>query len=100
MGHWDVAKTHSIEAERADPQSAEARDDLALVLDNTGDHAEETDHFKHAHEHCKSNVEIHHSESLMRHLKMYAGQCWQPAHAILVGCQRKPIAINSCRRSL
>ena len=74
MGHWDVAKTHSIEAETADPQSAEARDDLTLVLDKTGDHAEEIEHFKRAHELARANVGIHHSEILMRHLKMYAEQ--------------------------
>lgn len=70
MGHWDVAKNHFMEAEKADPQSAEAHYDLALVLDKAGDHAGATDHFKRAHALGKSNLEIQHSEVLMKHLKM------------------------------
>ncbi len=35
LGHWDVAKKHFTEAEKADPQSAEAHYDLALALDKT-----------------------------------------------------------------
>lgn len=70
MGHWDVAKSHFSEAEKADPQSAEAHYDLALVLDKSGDHAGATEHFKRAHVLGKSNMEIQHSEILLKHLKM------------------------------
>lgn len=70
MDHWDVAKTHFTEAEKADPQSAEAHYNLALVLDKSGDHGRATEHFKRAYALGKSNMEIQHSELLMRHLKM------------------------------
>jgi len=48
-GHWDVAKKHFAEAEKADPQSAEAHYDLALALDQAGDHKSATEHFQRAH---------------------------------------------------
>lgn len=69
-GHMDIAKTHFMEAEKADPNSAEAHYDLALVLDKTGDHAGATEHFKKAQTLGKNNQEIQHSEILMKHLKM------------------------------
>lgn len=46
--HWGVAKNHFVEAEKADPQSAEAHDHLALVLDKRGDHADSAAHFNRA----------------------------------------------------
>lgn len=67
---WDVAKTHFAEAEKADPQSAEAHYNLALVLDKSGDHGGATEHFKQAYALGKRNMEIQHSEILMKHLKM------------------------------
>jgi len=70
MGHWDVAKNHFIEAEKADPQSAEAHYNLALVLDKSGDHAGATGHFKRAWELGKTNAEIQQSEILKKHVKM------------------------------
>lgn len=70
MGHWDVAKKHFSAGEQADPQSAEAHYDLALVLDKTGDHAGATTHFQKAHDLGKSNAVIHESEILKKHLKM------------------------------
>jgi Tfp pilus assembly protein PilF len=70
MGHWDVAKTHFMEAEKADPQSAETHYDLALVLDKTGDHAGAAEHFKRAKTLGKGNAEIENSEILAKHLKM------------------------------
>lgn len=59
MGHWDVAKKHFAAGEQADPQSAEAHYDLALVLDKTGDHTGATAHFQKAHDLGKSNAAIH-----------------------------------------
>ena len=70
MGHWDVAKNHFVEAEKADPQSAEAHYNLALVLDKAGDHGGAAEHFKRAYALGQSNAEIQHSEILLKHLKM------------------------------
>lgn len=70
MGHWDVAKKHFSAGEQADPQSAEAHYDLALVLDKAGDHAGATTHFQKAHDLGKTNAAIQESEILKRHLKM------------------------------
>ena len=70
MGHWDVAKKHFSAGEQADPQSAEAHYDLALVLDKTGDHTGATAHFQKAHDLSKANAAIHESEILKKHLKM------------------------------
>ncbi len=39
MGHWDAARKYFSAGEQADPESAEAHYDLALALDQTGDHA-------------------------------------------------------------
>ena len=69
-GHWDVAKKHFVEAAQADPQSAEAHYDVALVLDKMGDHSGATEHFKKAQELGKSNSEIQNSDILKKHLKM------------------------------
>lgn len=70
MGHWDVAKKHFSAGEQADPKSAEAHYDLALVLDKSGDHAGATAHFKKAHDLGASNAAIQESEILKKHLKM------------------------------
>ncbi len=70
MGHWDVAKKHFTVGEQADPQSAEAHYDLALVLDKTGDHGGATAHFQKAYDLGKTNAAIHDSEILRKHLKM------------------------------
>lgn len=69
-GHWDVAKTHFMEAAKADPKSAEAHYNLALVLDKAGDHTGATEHFKTALELGKGNPEIQNSDILKKHLKM------------------------------
>jgi Tfp pilus assembly protein PilF len=69
-GHWDVAKKHFTEAEKADPQSAEAHYDLALALDKSGDHKGATEHFQRAQALGKDNMEIQQSEILKKHLKM------------------------------
>lgn len=69
-GHWDVAKKHFSEAEKADPQSAEAHYDLALALDKAGDHKSAVEHFQRAQTLGKDNMEIQQSEILKKHLKM------------------------------
>jgi Tfp pilus assembly protein PilF len=65
-----VAKKHFSEAAQADPQSAEAHYDVALVLDKSGDHAGATTHFKKAYDLGKDNAEIQNSDILKKHLKM------------------------------
>ncbi len=70
MGHWDIAKKHFTAGEQADPQSAEAHYDLALVLDKTGDHGGATAHFQKAHDLGKANAAIHDSEILKPQLRM------------------------------
>jgi Tfp pilus assembly protein PilF len=70
QGHWDVAKKHFSEAEKADPQSAEAHYDLALALDKSGDHKSAVEHFQRAQTLGKDNMEIQQSEILKKHLKM------------------------------
>lgn len=70
MAHWDVAKSHFTEAEKADPQSAEAHYNLALVLDKSGDHTGATAHFKRAQELGKNNADILNSDILKKHVKM------------------------------
>ena len=69
-GHWDVAKKHFSEAEKADPQSAVAHYDLALALDKSGDHKAAVEHFQRAQTLGKDNMEIQQSEILKKHLKM------------------------------
>lgn len=69
-GHWDVAQKHFTEAAKADPKSAEAHYNVALVLDKMGDHAGATQHFKTAYDLGKDNLEIQSSEILKKHLKM------------------------------
>jgi Flp pilus assembly protein TadD len=70
QGHWDVAKTHFAEAAKADPKSAEAHYNLALVLDKAGDHKGATEHFKTAYDLGKDNHDIQESGILKAHLKM------------------------------
>jgi Tfp pilus assembly protein PilF len=69
-GHWDVAKKHFSEAEKADPQSAEAHYDLALALDKAGDHKSAVEHFQRAQTLGKDNMDIQQSDILRKHLKM------------------------------
>ena len=69
-GHWDVAKKHFMEGAKADPQSAEAHYDLALVFEKMGDHGGATEHFKQAQELGMKNPDIQNSEILKKHLKM------------------------------
>jgi Tfp pilus assembly protein PilF len=68
-GHMDEAKKHFTAAAQADPQSAEAHYDVALVLDKTGDHKNAIEHFKKAQELGKDNPDIQNSEILKKHVK-------------------------------
>lgn len=70
QGQWDVAKTHFMEAAKADPKSAGAHYNAALVLDKAGDHKGATEHFKTAHELGKDSHDIQESGILKSHLKM------------------------------
>jgi Tfp pilus assembly protein PilF len=70
MGRWDVAKNHSVEAEKADPQSKKAHTRLGLVLNKSGDHAGARGHFNRALGLGKNNVDIQSSEILKKHVKM------------------------------
>ena len=70
QGHWDVAKKHFMGATEADPKSAEAHYNLALVLDKSGDHKGATEHFQKAYDMGKGNPEIANSGILKAHLKM------------------------------
>jgi Tfp pilus assembly protein PilF len=70
MGHWDVAKNHFVEAEKADPPSAEAHCTLPLMLDKSSDHAYAAAHFKCALDLGKNNGDIQNSEILKKHVKM------------------------------
>ena len=70
QGHWDVAKKHFTGATEADPKSAEAHYNLALVLDKSGDHKGATEHFQKAYDMGKGNAEIANSAILKAHLKM------------------------------
>jgi Flp pilus assembly protein TadD len=69
-GHYDVALKHFTEAEKADPESAEAHYNLALALDKSGDHKGASQHFQRAQALGKDNMDIQQSEILKKHLKM------------------------------
>src|SRR6476659_6440976 len=56
MGHWDRAKKHFTEAEKADPQSAEANYDLAVEVDKRAEHKSATEHFQRAQTLGKDNM--------------------------------------------
>ena len=69
--HWDVAQKHFMEAVKADSSSAEARYNLALALDKSGDHKTAIEHFHKAKELGKDNPEIQQSEILTKHLQKH-----------------------------
>ncbi|WP_447968662.1 tetratricopeptide repeat protein [Nitrospira sp. M1] len=69
-GHWEKAHEHFMEAAKADPKSAEAHYNLALTLDNMGDHKAATQHFQDAYDLGKDNPDIQNSGILKAHLKM------------------------------
>ena len=67
QGRWDVARQHFAEAVKADPKSAEAHYNLALVLDHLDDHDNAAIHFTHAFDLGKDNPEIRNSGILKEH---------------------------------
>ena len=60
-----------MEAVKADSSSAEARYNLALALDKSGDHKTAIEHFHKAKELGKDNPEIQQSEILTKHLQKH-----------------------------
>ncbi|GJL56875.1 MAG: hypothetical protein NPIRA02_40070 [Nitrospirales bacterium] len=69
-GHWKKAHEHFMEAVKADSKSAEAHYNLALTLDNMGDHKAAIQHFQDAYDLGKDNPDIQNSGILKAHLKM------------------------------
>lgn len=67
----DVEKAHGAftQAVEADPESAEAHYNLALVLDKMGQHGEAAAEFKKAQDLGKDNPDIQNSEILKAHVK-------------------------------
>ena len=67
----ELAKAHGAfaQAVEADPKSAEAHYNLALVLDKMGQHAEAATEFKKAQDLGKDNPDIQNSEILKAHVK-------------------------------
>ena len=67
----DVEKAHGAftQAVEADPESAEAHYNLALVLDKMGQHGEAVAEFKKAQDLGKDNPDIQNSEILKAHVK-------------------------------
>ena len=63
QGQWLAAKENFEEAIRADPDEAEPEYNLALSLDQLGDHAGATVHFKAAAKLAPTNTAITQSEA-------------------------------------
>jgi len=68
--HWDVSAGHFREAIAADPNLAEAHFNLALALDEMGDHPAATEQFKTAKDLAPGNAKIVENEVLKKHLQM------------------------------
>ena len=69
QGQWLAAKENFEEAIRADPDEAEPEYNLALSLDQLGDHAGATAHFKAAAKLAPTNTAITQSEAYLDHVK-------------------------------
>jgi tetratricopeptide (TPR) repeat protein len=67
-GHWYAAKDYFEDAVKIDPALAEAHYNLALTLDQLGEHGEATAHFKKAAELAPGNRAITGSEAYRRHV--------------------------------
>ncbi|MGH7231971.1 MAG: tetratricopeptide repeat protein [Nitrospiraceae bacterium] len=70
MAHWGIAKTHFASAAQVSPQMAEAHYNLALALDQLGDHAEAAAHFKKAAELAPNNTAITQSDVYLYHVNL------------------------------
>ena len=68
QGHWDVAQEHFNKALAANPDLPEAHYNLALALDNLGNHGEATNHFQTALDLDPENPYIRDSEILKAHV--------------------------------
>lgn len=66
--HWDVSNKFFREAISADPNMAEAHFNLALSLDEMGQHTEASEHFQKARELAPNDPRIAENEVLKKHL--------------------------------
>lgn len=67
---WKEAHGYFIQAVEADPESAEAHYNLALVLDKMDEHVAAAKEFKKAQELGKDNPDIQNSKILKSHVGM------------------------------
>jgi Flp pilus assembly protein TadD len=68
QSHWDASADFFRQAVKADPNMAEAHFNLALALDQMGNHPEASEHFTKAHELAPSNPKIAENEILKKHI--------------------------------
>lgn len=68
QSHWDTSVDFFRQAVNADPSMAEAHFNLALALDQMGNHAAATEHFIKANELGASNPKIAENEILKKHI--------------------------------
>jgi Flp pilus assembly protein TadD len=68
QSHWDASADFFKQAIKADPNMAEAHFNLALALDQMGNHPEASEHFTKAHELGASNPKIAENEILKKHI--------------------------------
>ncbi len=66
--HWDTSETFFRDAIAMAPNFAEAHFNLALALDQLGNHPEASEHFKTAKELAPDNPKIAENEVLKKHL--------------------------------
>lgn len=66
--HWDTSATFFRDVIAMSPNMAEAHFNLALALDQMGNHQEATEHFKTANELAPNNPKIAENEILKKHL--------------------------------
>jgi Flp pilus assembly protein TadD len=69
QGEWQAAKQYFEAAIRADPDEAEPEYNLALSLDQLGDHAGATAHFKAAAKLAPGNTAITQSDAYLSHVE-------------------------------
>jgi Tfp pilus assembly protein PilF len=74
QGQWQAAKQFFEEAIRVDPDEAEPQYNLALCLDQLGDHAGATAHFKAAAKLAPTNTAITQSDAFLSHVEPWRRQ--------------------------